>query len=85
MTPHHLSVHRFDYVGNGECAGFFGEDRMKNNLQQQIAQFRGKMLGVARFHGVENFVGFFDQKFTQGLMGLLTVPGTTARPTQTSL
>ena len=43
------------------------------------------MLGVARFHGVEDFVGFFDQEFTQGLMGLLTVPGTTARPTQTSL
>ncbi len=44
-----------------------------------------KCFGVARFHGVEDFVGFFDQEFTQGLMRLLAVPGATARPAQARL
>ena len=43
------------------------------------------MFVVARFDGVEDFVGFFDQKFTEGGMGLLGVPGAAAGAAEAEL
>src|SRR5450432_2679814 len=43
------------------------------------------MLRVAGFHGVEDFVGFFNQKFAQGLVCLLAIPGAAARASQAGL
>ena len=85
VTANHFGVNRFDDVGDGEGAGFFGEDGMKDDLKEQVAKFGGKVVRVAGFHGVEDFVGFLDQKFAQRCVGLLAVPGAAAGSAQARL
>ena len=86
VAAHHFRVDGFDYVGDGERAGFFGEDRVEHDLEKQVTQFGGKFSRVVRgVHRVEDLVGFFDQKFAQGLVGLLVVPGTAVRAAQARL
>ena len=46
VAADHLRVDGFDDVRDGERAGFFGEDRMEGDLQQQITEFGGEF---ARF------------------------------------
>src|SRR5579863_1345166 len=58
---------------------------MENDLKKQVAEFRGKLLWIARFHRVENFVGFLDEEFAQRFVGLLAVPGTPGGRAETRL
>src|ERR1700690_1069089 len=58
---------------------------MENYLEQQVAQFPGKLARVGRLHRVENLVRFLNQKLSKRLVGLLAVPGASAGPIQPSL
>ena len=71
--------------GNVERAGFAGHVRVKQDLQQQIAQFFRQILGASLFDCVENFVGLLDQVGSEGYVGLLAVPGAAAGGAQAGL
>jgi hypothetical protein len=85
MAAHHLIVNIFDYVANIELPRFLRHQRMKNNLQQQVTQFAGKLPRVVIFQRVQNLVGFFHQKRSQAPWRLLAIPGTPVRRAQTCL
>ena len=55
---------------------------IKQDLQQQIAEFFRQVRPVAALNGVEDFVGFFEGVFADGIEGLLTVPGAAAGSAQ---
>ena len=56
---------------------------VENHLEQDIAEFLLQVIGVALVKGLENLVGLFEQEGFERCMGLLAVPGTTGRPSQT--
>src|ERR1700693_1575448 len=58
---------------------------MENDPEKQIAQLRRKLLWIARFHRVENFVGFLDEKFAERFVRLLAIPGTPGGGAETRL
>ncbi len=49
-----------DDVGDVEGAGFASQIGVKQDLQQEIAEFLGHFVGASLFDGVEDFVGFLD-------------------------
>ena len=85
VAADHLVVDSGDHVGNIEGAGFQGQIGVKQDLQQQVAEFFGQFAWIAFFQGVENLVSLLDQVGFQGCMGLLAVPGATTRGAQASL
>ena len=52
--------------------------RLENGLQQHVAEFFTHVVAIVRFHGVDVFVGFFQQWFKQACIGLLAVPRASA-------
>ena len=44
-------------------------------MQQQVAEFFGDVVHVVRQDGVGQFIGFFDGVGTEGIEGLLALPG----------
>src|SRR5712675_1078629 len=58
---------------------------MEYNLQQQVAHLVGEFRVVTALHGVQNFVGLFNQVRPQRRMRLLAVPRTPVRRPQTRL
>ena len=55
---------------------------MENHLQQQIAQFLGHLVVVARLDGVNQFIDLLNRVAAQRLMVLLAVPRTARRRAQ---
>ena len=45
MAAHHFRIDVLDDIGDVEPAGFGGEFGVKDDLQQQIAEFVGKFSG----------------------------------------
>ena len=60
MAANHFRVNRFDDIGNREAASLFGEDRVENDLQEQVAQLRGELARIALVHRIEYLVGLLD-------------------------
>ena len=85
MPADHFVVNAGDDVGNVERAGFARQVGVEQDLQQEIAEFLGQILGASLFDGVEDFVGFFDQVGFEGRVGLLAVPGAAAGGAQAGL
>src|SRR5258705_3560164 len=85
MPPHHLLVHLANHIGHGESPFLRGNLRVKHNLQQQIAHLVGEFRVIAALHGVQDFVGLFNQVSPQRRMRLLAVPRTPVRRAQTRL
>ena len=57
---------------------------MHGNEQQQIAELFMQGVSVVLVDGVDNLVRFFEDCIAQRAMGLLTIPGTSARRSQLS-
>jgi hypothetical protein len=55
---------------------------MKDDLQEDVAEFFGEFVIVVGLDGVEQFVDFFHCMPAQGKMVLLAVPGTAAGRSQ---
>src|SRR5205085_10087348 len=70
----HLVVNFADHVGHAEAALFARNLRMKNNLQEQIPHFFGKLRVVSRVESFQDLVSLFQKISPQAVMGLLTVP-----------
>ena len=82
MPADQFAVQMVEHIGDGEVALVGGHLRIEQHLQQQIAEFFGKMREVAALNGVEDFVGFFKRVFADGVEGLLAVPGAAAGSAQ---
>ena len=58
-----------DHVADREFFFLLGQPGQKNNLQQQIAQFFLDFFILAAVNGFNQFMGFFQDIFLQGLLG----------------
>ena len=58
---------------------------MKYDLEEQVAEFRGKSLCVATLQCVQNLVRFFEEECAEGGVSLFAVPGAAAGGAQLSL
>jgi hypothetical protein len=76
MAANHFVVDALDDVSNIELAGFTGHQGVKDNLQKKVAQFSREIGGSAGIEGVENLIGFLDEKGAQSLGSLLAIPRT---------
>ena len=65
-----------------ERAAFAAQLAMEDDLQQQIAEFLGQFMIIARFDGIDQFVDFFDRMPAQRTMILFPVPGAAVRRAQ---
>src|ERR1700680_2418959 len=52
---------------------------MKDNLQQQVAQFVPQVLGFAALNCVRDFVRLFDREWGDRCERLFEIPGTSSR------
>jgi len=77
MPANHFRVNGFDDIADIELAGFGGDQGVKYNLKQEVAEFGCEFARIARIHGVENFVGLLEQKCAQRSMRLLAIPRAT--------
>ena len=66
----------------GEVAFVGRHLRVKQHLQQQVAEFFGQVRKVAALDGVEDFVGLFKRVFANRVEGLFAVPRASARRPQ---
>jgi hypothetical protein len=78
VAADHFVVDFADDVVDGEAALFGGDLGVKENLEEEVAEFFGEFGVIAGVEGIEDFVGFFDQIGAEGGVGLLTVPGAAA-------
>ena len=76
MAADELGGDRLDHAAEIEHARLFRHPRMKDDLQQQVAEFLAQIFGVAALNCIGDFVGLFDREGGDGGEGLLDVPGT---------
>ena len=84
MTADQLAVQLVEHVGDGEVAFVGGHLGIEQDLKQQVAEFFGQVGKVAALDGVEDFVGFFQGVFANGVEGLFAIPGAAAGSAQAS-
>ncbi len=82
MAPDEFVIQVVEHVGDGEMSLVGGHFRIKQHLQQQVAQFLGKVRKIAALDGVEDFVGLFQRVFPDGVERLLAIPGASVRGAQ---
>ena len=78
MAADHLVVDRLGHVGEGEGASLLGHARMKDHLEQQVAQLLLQIAQVAALDGVGDLIGLLDGVGRDGGEGLFQVPGAAA-------
>jgi hypothetical protein len=82
MTPDQLVIDAPGHVIEIEVAPLIGQLGMEDHLQQDIAQFLAHVLHIIAVNGVQQLAGLVDERLTQGLVGLLAVPGASIRSPQ---
>jgi hypothetical protein len=76
MTANHFAVDFRDDVGDVEAAFFVSDLGVKEDLEEEIAEFFGEFGVVGAVESVEDFVGFFDEVGAESGVSLFAVPGT---------
>src|SRR5215475_5273472 len=84
VAAHHFVVDFADNVGNGETFFLVGNLGMEKHLKEEVAKLFGELGVVGGVESIEDLVGFFDEIGAESGVGLLAVPGTTARGAETS-
>ncbi len=69
MPPDQLAVQMIEHVGDGEMPLVGRHLRIKQHLQQQVAQLFGQMRKVAALNGIKDLVGLFKGVFANGVEG----------------
>ena len=78
-----LTVQPGDHIRNGEVTRLARHLRIKEHLQQQIAQLLAKVGPIPPLDGVEDLVAFLQRIFPDAVEALLAIPGAaigTAQP-----
>ena len=79
MPANQFGGHRFQHPGNIEPASLFGDLRMHDGQENEVAQFFAQILVVPRADGAGDLVGFLDQARQERFVRLFAVPGTAVR------
>jgi hypothetical protein len=82
MAADHLATDGGDHILDGELPAGSGDGGMENNLEQQISQLLGEMIGILLIDGTDGLPGLLRQIGTERLMGLFTVPGAAGGSTE---
>jgi hypothetical protein len=84
MAANHFLVDFADDVGDVEAAFFAGNLRVEENLEEKVAEFFGEFGVVGAIHGIEDFVGFFDEIRAECGVCLFAIPGAAFGGTEAS-
>jgi len=82
MSANQFGIQVFNHVCQLKMAHFPRYLGIKQDLQQQISQLILQPLPVFALNGVQHLIGLFQRVTADGIEGLLTVPGTSARCAQ---
>ena len=74
VTAHHLVDEAAQEGGHGEFADLLGQARVKDDLEQEVAELFLERAWVTGLDRLEDLVGLLEQKGLQGGPGLLAVP-----------
>src|SRR5579883_1414492 len=81
----HVRVAPDQLLTNGACnrgeiepALLLRQPRMKDHLEEKIAELIAKLPGLATLHGVGDFIGLLDRVGRNGVERLLPIPGAAA-------
>jgi len=74
MAKNELFRYFVAHIADIESLFFFADFRIKNHVQQQIAQFFFDFFVIVVEDGLAEFVGFLDGVGTQAFVGLNAVP-----------
>ena len=79
----HVGVAVNQFFGNGlgdfserKAIFFFGQLRVKNDLEQEVTEFLTKLGVHSALDGFDDFVGLLDERGAQREVGLFAVPRT---------
>ena len=61
MSSGHFADNAFDYIVKVELVVFFRDARMKNDVEQQVAEFLFQVTGVATLDGIQGLVCFLQR------------------------
>src|SRR5580692_3790571 len=78
MPPDQFFGDGIERIVNAEFSYFGGHLSKEDGLQHQVSEFFGQPRPVALIDGVENFVGFFQQIWLDGVESLFAIPGAAA-------
>src|SRR5262245_7845525 len=79
MPADHFVGETRQHSGHVELTAFGGDLRVKDDLEQEVAELLLQRRRVLGLDGLEDFVGFFDQEGFQRHPRLLAIPRATAR------
>ena len=83
VAPDQLTIETGNHIRDIEVARLVCHLRIKDHLQQEIAQLLAKISPIAPLDGVEDLVALLERIFPYGVEALLTIPGAaigTAQP-----
>ncbi len=75
VAPAHLVLQLAGYVVAGELAQLFGDDELKGQVKQQVADFSADLTGLSFAERVVQLQHLLDQVGPQRLAGLRPIPG----------
>ena len=78
-----LAIEAGNHIRDGEVTRLVGHLRIKEDLEQEVAQLLAKVGPMAPLDRVEDLVGFLERIFPYGVEALLAIPGAstgTAQP-----
>ena len=82
VAADHFVVNLADDVVDGKAVLFGGDLRVKEDLEEEVAQFFGEFGVVVGVKSVEDFVGFFDEVGAESGVSLFPITGTATGSTQ---
>ena len=71
-----LSNQNLNDIGEVELPFFGGDPGEEDDLEKKVPEFLLQFFRRSAFDRLQDFIGFLDEIFFQGLLGLLPVPGT---------
>jgi hypothetical protein len=74
MPPDELSNQHLNDIGEPELPFLGGDPGEEDNLEKKIPEFFFQFVRLPPLDCLQDFIGFFDEVFFQGLFGLLPVP-----------
>jgi hypothetical protein len=76
MAPAHLAFQLIGHGSGSEVTLLFGDDELKRQVEQQIAQLSPDLTDIAFTESVIQLQDFLDQVWSQCFTGLGPIPGT---------
>ena len=77
MAVHHLVGNAARDIGKGEQPSLFGDARLKDNLQQQVAKLVTNIVCIALLNRIGHLIGFLDGVGRDAGEVLFDIPGAT--------